>query len=710
MVRKGYRSMKRTFFHKGHPGKYLPEKLDPSEKGAYRYMKRTTQDIQDFVSKNTTNGLIVHNNEAGVPQGLSLPRDADGTAVDITALRSTDQLVRSAEVKQQEHINNDNTYMLLHKEKLCTFWNHAFRCHTRYRKDCKGDLKLNDQLCQKWGLGWEIAVTCTHCQFSSDRMKIFNEVNTGLRGRKSATVNIGLQVGLSKQGISNTGMRQVLAATNIIPPSASAMQKSANRVCEIISFTNEHDMANTCNELQHLNMCIGRSPDHPIPAEADATYNNKIYSGVGVTPFQAGTQATMLVAENLTPNKKIIAAKTYSKLCSCRRPTADSPHSASCTANLPRDASIGNEGFYVTDCINSVNAAGIQIGNLTLDGDSTSRSTVQNIQQPGGAKIKPQYCTRHLSRTMQKHIKKTVFTSTMFPGRTKVDRDQVQNRFAFDLSDRVQAEFDAAIIDCGFDIPKLETKLADITDAIVDCYRGCCQLCTEHSYVCSQEKPWFRKYLDINPDLRRRRAFIRPQSEDLTKLRNMIAIRLGPGAIHKTVTNSTQNKCEAANRGIKKAVPGHITHRRNYSGRVHSAVHSMNHGIGKSTMELCEAASAPISDASLVSQVLKTMDKRMKYQQQYKRSHEYKERRRARVQENFKMYDKKKETQQGYSRYGALEDVVPALYIPPTRLVASLQDHNYPTNRITVTRPFTASPWGKKIKISANNAVLWVFL
>ena len=202
-----------------------------------------------------------------------------------------------------------------------------------------------------------------------------------------------------------------------------------------------------------------------------------------------------------------------------------------------------------------------------------------------------------------------------------------------------------------------------MTDAIVDCYRGCCELCTEHSYVCSQEKPWFRKYLEIYPDLRRRRAFIRPQSEDLTKLRNMIAIRLGPGAIHKTVTHSTQNKCEAANRGIKKAVPGHITHRRNYSGRVHSAVQSMNHGIGKSTMELCEAASAPIRDASSVGQVLKTMDKRMKYQQQYKRSNEYKERRRARVQENFKMYEKK-ETQQGYSRYGALEDVVPALYIP----------------------------------------------
>ena len=61
---------------------------------------------------------------------------------------------------------------------------------------------------------------------------------------------------------------------------------------------------------------------------------------------------------------------------------------------------------------------------------------------------------------------------------------------------------------------------------------------------------------------------------------------------------------------------------------------------------------------------MESMDKRIKYQQQYKKSTGCEERRKARVQENFKMYDNKKETQQGYSHYGALQDVVPALYIP----------------------------------------------
>ena len=171
-------------------------------------------------------------------------------------------------------------------------------------------------------------------------MKIFNEDNTGLRGRKSITVNMGIQVGLSKPR-DFTHWYEASAGSNQCHP---VTQKSANRVNEIISFTNEHDMANTCNELQHLNMLLGRSPDHPIPAEADATYNNKIYRRIGIMPFQAGTQATMLMAENLTPKEKTIATKTYSKLCSCRTTTADSPHSTSVQQTYPEMPVSGMRG------------------------------------------------------------------------------------------------------------------------------------------------------------------------------------------------------------------------------------------------------------------------------------------------------------------------------------------------------------------------------
>ena len=175
--------------------------------------------------------------------------------------------------------------------------------------------------------------------------------------------------------------------------------------------------------------------------------------------------------------------------------------------------------------------------------------------------------------------------------------------FAFYLT-FVQAEIKAACSEYGPCLPQPETKLADIADAIVDCYHGSCARCNEHSYVCSEDKTFFRNYIDVNPRHYNQREFIKPNADDIKKLRHATAIRLGPAAITKTATNITQNKCEASNRGIKKAVPSSLTFKTNYAGRVHSAVHSIKNNPGKFTTALCRAVGAPISDDSAVSQTL----------------------------------------------------------------------------------------------------------
>ena len=74
----------------------------------------------------------------------------------------------------------------------------------------------------------------------------------------------------------------------------------------------------------------------------------KFIVALEIPPFQASTQATLLVAENATPSKKILAAKTYTKFCSCSK---DYEHRNSCTANLDPDDSIGNEGDYLRHAI-----------------------------------------------------------------------------------------------------------------------------------------------------------------------------------------------------------------------------------------------------------------------------------------------------------------------------------------------------------------------
>ena len=64
----------------------------------------------------------------------------------------------------------------------------------------------------------------------------------------------------------------------------------------------------------------GYDRETPIPAESDRQlYNNSLQSGHRHTPFAPATQACDVLAENLTPDKKIIAYNQENKLCkACR--------------------------------------------------------------------------------------------------------------------------------------------------------------------------------------------------------------------------------------------------------------------------------------------------------------------------------------------------------------------------------------------------------
>ena len=97
--------------------------------------------------------------------------------------------MKSTRPTSPEEVNNDDTYMLLHRGKICQFWNMAFKEHMMRHSSCKGDLTLNDSKCKKYGLGWESAVKCNQCSFKSDSMKVYVEAPSHTGGRRFATVN-----------------------------------------------------------------------------------------------------------------------------------------------------------------------------------------------------------------------------------------------------------------------------------------------------------------------------------------------------------------------------------------------------------------------------------------------------------------------------------------------------------------------------------------
>lgn len=603
--------------------------------------------------------------------------DEEGRRVDYTALRpkKSTTFIDDYESRSRE----DGHYAMYHNGRLIEFITTVVNQHTSQSPGCQADLSWTDQQSEKRGLAWAQSVCCNRCGYVSGKTKLYEEVCTGRPGRKAAKPNVGVQVGLARQGISASGFADILSSANIPPPSTSGLQRAANKVNPVLIEENQLDMSSIRRELKRRNLLLGKRHDDPINVEADGTYNNRIGSAWGKTPMQPATQATYMVAENITPEKKIIAARTYSKICNCDVKYGVGPHREHCTANLRPDAVIGNESLYLEDCIGDIQTDDISIQYITLDGDSSARCTCDDVKNPrSDVEIRAQYCIRHLSRTLQAKCNKVKFSPSMFSGK-HAERTYYQTLFSQDLARRVTAEFSEAFSYHGPAVPILKNRMANLYEALILCYMGDCSKCDQHSFVCSSEDPWRRPYISTLSKLKSVRAFIHPSSEDKTKLREVLDIRLSDAAVDKTFMNTTQNKCEAANRGVIKAVPKHITFSRNYHGRVHAAVHSMNNGPGTSLLKLCDAVGAPIPTDSRVVPSLKQLDHAAAKNKQRKKSTAYKIQRATKRSHRYEMYGQKERNVKSYRRAAfALDDLLRKEHSYSEQSTPTEKDHAYP--------------------------------
>ena len=499
------------------------------------------------------------------------------------------------------------TNVVMNCYKVELMWNQCFKDHQAHEPDCCGSLTWNDP--RQWGMCWNSKLRCRTCTFISTRFNLYEEVSRIGPGRKAAKPNVGIQIGMARHGFSSTGLIDVLNSANIIAPSKPGLQLAANKLNPIIVQTNTEDMAKRAEHLKYLNERRGLSRSDGISAEADGTYNNRLGSGFGNTPFQAATQATFLMCENLTPKKQIIQCGTYSRSCTCGKSVQfKGKHKVYCGANIPYSMPIGNEGAYLSEAVTQLNQQGLNISTLTIDGDSNANTAAARINQP--EKLTIQRCTRHLRKSLEKDIKKTKFSDGMFTqmGSTKHYRKQAQNRLALDIGRRCSAEFQQAH-SIYKDMPhEMMDKLPLVPNSIVDCYMGTCAKCETFSFVCHGGlKKWQRSFLNVGP-LKYRRLTICPNTSDRFKLQNSMMIRLGVKAVISTIQNRTQNKCEAANRGLSKALPKHLNFKHNYAGRAHSAIFSMNNMPGVALLKMAQRAGAPITPGSKVVKQLKQKD------------------------------------------------------------------------------------------------------
>ena len=495
---------------------------------------------------------------------------------------------------------DNHTYKHYVPSLVSVLWNSTIKEHKLEKNDCDGYLDFDSHAAKKWGFAWNERLKCNKCGFVGKFHKLYYEVETAGRGRKSATINMGLQAGLMTTPISNKSFRDISINCNVIPASLSGMQRLANKVGSVIVNYNRQDMKQIREALVIENEMVGYKNPALVNVETDARYNNPIFNS-GTTAFQAGTQVVQTMIENNTRNKKIVSVFTGNKLCNVASRLRNKGievlcpnHAGFCSANLAEDAVIGDETEYTRKCTLELNDT-LKIAHITTDGDSKSFIGVKNAQ---GSDVKQLRDVRHLSNSMKRAVQNCTFSLTMFSGTHKRN---MKSRFAMDLKARCVAELNQAFKMHKGELHEVKQHMPDVIRAIVMCYKGYCGMqCQIHSYVCAglSSNHWKKGFIPGEETLKM-------TSDDETLVEKCICVLLGPKSLDLVRFLTSTQKCEAFNRTLQRCNPKTITHSRNFAGRAHTAVHIRNHNFGNSTLLRTKALGAELTRGSSVIKHLK---------------------------------------------------------------------------------------------------------
>ena len=529
---------------------------------------------------------------------------------------------------------NKDEYIIINISCLEGAWNSSNQQHRVNSPQCLGFLNMQKELQSCLSTSWSLR--CDSCTFHSETYRMFKTVPTAARGRKPSSLNRALGVALVKSPIGATVFSEIFLTLGINPGSVQGLTDIINAGSEICTNLCDQNTAAERQKLKHV-------PD--VAIEGDARYNNHIN---GNTPFQAGTQVTWTVCENVSPEKKIIHVVTENKLCTQgarlrtkgEHVSCPESHPGLCTATMKASESIGSEGRLASQSACVLKKEEIPLKIFTTDCDCEMANAFKE-HFPNAEWLKDSV---HFSRSQKKAIKAAKFSDTMFPG-TKVNRQRNQRWFAEDVRQRCCAEMTAAINrsthmkDGSLKIAKTNAFLLQTPQAIVDCYQGNCHSCRDSSLVCSGESSYaWPKHFQSS----RSKNQLNMTDSDKVLLKRLICKRLGPEAVKQTYLNTNTQKTEAVHRAYSKTNPKNITSPRNFAGRIGAAVLNVNLGFAGST---CLVQSAV--GHNVAGDIRKEIEKRSKYnadRKDIKKKLEIKKRRVIQRASKYRLYEKKQES------------------------------------------------------------------
>jgi hypothetical protein len=597
----------------------------------------------------TDNGDAVHVREAEVDGCLAynpqqrltrevfdlakLPNGTDGRPTTLPSrLRPTDtskcELERKEECERKEERLDGN--IIANLRLVEDHFNSGIRNHMAQYPFCQGKIVVSSTKYTKCGWGFSAVLCCTICEYETPKCR-FYEIETGKqgRGRRSAKINVQMAVALTKHPYGSTGVREIMAACDIAPPSSEAMRKTDNKVADAFVALNKEQLAKNRTLIKEV-VAIRKGYKHgSIMVQTDASYTS---NPKGRSFSQPATQAygPLLCAEpglESTP----LALATVSKLCTCPERQSGVHLPVICQQNYPHDKPIGNAEFVLgescgKELVSGGPQAAINAGYVITDGVGPGAlfKGVNNAMITNGySQSTNQDCSKHISSGLRRNMRKLTLESVYINGYTIALRKKKHDRLLDHISQRCTWEFRALQKAYKDDIGKLKQKCAAAKIGILGCIQGDRELCMANCITCYLHTK--HEAIDRTPRCLPDSHYLRSLSDsDKSKLSTCMDRKLGENAVDSQRHNATTNRCEASHRTTQRSLPKNNTFARNFNGRAHSAMHSMSLGHVKSTVVANEQFGVANASQSPAFKALKQQHKQFQYFQERRKSHQYK--------------------------------------------------------------------------------------
>ena len=616
---RGDKKRRRCGFQRNHPY-YGHKRLEASTNDeASVWQERMSHGVHEMVVRTDPGGNLV------IP-------DAEGQTGRAKLLRPKPPQPSLCDRYLENRENSElKENRLLNVGKVVEMWNDSFHAHMLYNPDCTNPyITIKKEI--KKGLGWKWILHCLKCTYVSKLYKLYKEVPKETCGAKAAQQNVAIHVALQDSPIGIKKAQLLFAATDTPAPSKTAMQRMADHVGRQTVALNKASMSSAKENMKLVNALRGLPERSSIRIKGDVRYDT-----IRITSRnkcgQAANQAVGLVCSDYTDRGEILGMYMENKLCwtgawlrgkgfDVKCPGGH----VNCTATVSKteplsEKKIGAEigkSFVLKDLL---------IKYAVTDGDGKLAEGINeamNAYDPDQT-VKRLSDTIHLGQSQFKAAQKAQFSSGMFDGRTRADKTEVKKYLAADLKDR-----STMIVNYLFklylgDFNKICKKLPKVIDATIDCYSGDCRMCRRNSLVCGGGKTnsWWNRSKNFSADI----TGFNMDDGDKILMREILKVKLSETALENMKFNSNTQRNESLNRAMSVSLPKNVNFSRNYEARAHSVVHRITHGIADSTHLKLENLGVPLTVGGQAARTLKQMDRDEKYQKNYARRQDVKNKR-----------------------------------------------------------------------------------